>query len=418
MVRQRLLALVVLGAFCAAGCSSASGSAPGREAADASESSVPSGSETSTSGGEPRGEGDQKQTSTAAAGTLAPTTAASIVRGTPEQWAAFDDSLRQALLGRGDFTVQVAVAHRGVLVHEAAYGIADPPDGTTPATPDMRFRIGSISKSVLAPVVLQLVDEGRLGLDEAVLTRLANRVGVSLGDPRMASVTVRQLLSHTSSLPEYWKTFFRTDGTCRDAAARGLSRRLMADPGTLYNYSNLNYCLLGLLVEDVTGRSFEVEVQDRVLTPLGVSDMRVAKTNEVRPGDVVHPAGPDRSFLEMLGAAGAWVGRARDVVKVLDGMDAGTVDKPVVPASLVGPMRQRLPFEYPNPQRWYGLGVMVWSDGSYGHTGTVENARSMGVHRSDGVTWAVLVNGNAPSETDRIESFVERALREVPGLSR
>ena len=63
-----------------------------------------------------------------------------------------------------------------------------------------------------------------------------------------------------------------------------------------------------------------------------------------------------------------------------------------------------------------GLGIMVWDDGSYGHTGTVENARSMVVHRPDGVTWAVLVDGNAPSETDRIEALLDKALASVPGL--
>jgi len=314
--------------------------------------------------------------------------------------------------------VQVAVAHHGVLVHEAAYGVADPPTGTTPATPDMRFRIGSISKSLLAPVVLQLVDEGKLALDEPVLVRLAANIGVTLGDPRMASVTVQQLLSHTSGLPEYWLTFFRTTGTCRDAAARGLSRKLMADPGTLYNYSNLNFCLLGLLVEQVTNHPYDVEVKSRVLDPLGVSDMRVAASNEVLPGDVVHPTGPDRSFLEALGAAGAWVGRARDVVRVFDGMDPPTAKRAVVPATLVSQMRAHPPLTYPKPGRWYGLGIMVWDDGSYGHTGTVENARSMVLHRPDGVTWAVLVDGNAPSETDRIEALVDKALASVAGLGR
>jgi hypothetical protein len=59
--------------------------------------------------------------------------------------------------------------------------------------------------------------------------------------------------------------------------------------------------------------------------------------------------------------------------------------------------------------QWYGLGLRVWADGTWGHTGTVENARSMVLRRPDGLTWAVMVSGNTPSNTDRIRRYVDKA---------
>jgi hypothetical protein len=69
-----------------------------------------------------------------------------------------------------------------------------------------------------------------------------------------------------------------------------------------------------------------------------------------------------------------------------------------------------------SPGQWYGLGLRVWADGTWGHTGTVENARSMVIRRPDGLTWAVVVSGNAPSNTDRLRDRVDAALATV-GIS-
>ena len=99
------------------------------------------------------------------------------------------------------------MAKDGKLLHTAAFGVANPATGEA-ASPASRFRLASNSKLLTATAILELVEAGQLGLDEPVLARLATRLGVAFKDGRMATVTLRQLLSHTSGMPEYDRTFF------------------------------------------------------------------------------------------------------------------------------------------------------------------------------------------------------------------
>ena len=147
-------------------------------------------------------------------------------------------------------------------------------------------------------------------------------MGAQITEPMVATVTVRQLLSHTSGFDVYDHTFFGGGAaTCRDAAARGLSGGLNSAPGTNYDYSNMNYCLLGLLVEDVTGEPYEDVARERLLEPLGITGMRMAGTFDPDPDEVEHPSIPGRVYMEALGAAGAWVAKADDVVRIADALE-------------------------------------------------------------------------------------------------
>ena len=98
-------------------------------------------------------------------------------------------------------------------------------------------------------------------------------------------------------------------------------------------YSNLNYCLLGLLVEDVAGRPYEAVVTDRLLDPLGIEGMRLATTYDPDPAQVVHPSAPFRNYMEVLGGAGSWVATPADVVTILASLD---VANPGLPPAVAG----------------------------------------------------------------------------------
>jgi D-alanyl-D-alanine carboxypeptidase len=261
-----------------------------------------------------------------------------------------------------------------------------------------------------ATVVMQLVQNGALELDAAALPQLASRLGVTITDPAIAGITVRQLLSHTSGFPEYARTFFGGGAaSCEDAARTALTGKLLGAPGTVYRYSNMNFCVLGLLVQQITGKPYEAVVDEHVLQPLGIHDMRMAGTYDVRPGDVSHPTTPGRNFMEVLAGAGAWLGTAADLVHIVDGLDTSRPGwHPLSKASVDQMLAPRPGIAYSAGQ-WYGLGLRVWADGTWGHTGTVENARSMVLRRPDGLTWAVVVSGNAPSSTDRLRSRVDAA---------
>lgn len=365
----------------------------------------------------------------------------------PEAWAAFDQSLSSALLGRGDYAVGVAVAVQGEIVHAADFGNRVPPPPppaapassvptdpattpvpTPPPTPDPalalvepieagdRFRVASISKVITAIVMLQFVEAGQIGLDDPIGDRLGAIVGTPLGDPAMSGITLRQVLSHTAGFESYQSTFFRGHvDSCPAAAQLGLSRSLAAPPGTKYTYSNLNYCLLGLLIENIAGRPYDAVVQDRLLDPLGIEGMRLASTYDTDPMQVVHPSAPSRNYMEVLGAAGSWVATPSDIVKIVASLDLTSPGFHPLSQPMVDLMRTPIPTATPPsaPGRGYGLGMMVFGDGTFGHTGTVENTHAMVVDRPGGMTWSVLVSGEYPWETGDLRGIFEQSLSDA-----
>ena len=107
-------------------------------------------------------------------------------------------------------------------------------------------------------------------------------------------------------------------------------------------------------------------------------------------------------FMEALGAAGNWVGTPTDLVTVINSLDPTTPGPHLLPPDVAASMTQPAAVAYPHADSWYGLGLIVWDSGAaWGHTGTVENARSMVFHGPNGVSWAVCVNGNVPVEHAR-----------------
>ncbi|MGA6203545.1 serine hydrolase domain-containing protein [Nocardia testacea] len=157
--------------------------------------------------------------------------------------------------------------------------------------PATRFRIGSITKTFVATVVMQLVDEGRIELDRPIAGQLPDPI------PGGERITVRQLLNHTSGLYDYMKEEGMSTNRWRGAArfASYQPRQLLATalrhdpyfaPGTRFRYSNTNYIVAGLLIEHVTGHPYGLEIADRILTPLGLTSTTVPG-NE--PG-LSHPA--------------------------------------------------------------------------------------------------------------------------------
>lgn len=327
-----------------------------------------------------------------------------------EAWNRFDSAIA-GRLSSGNRAVGVAVSIDGQLAHAAAFGTrtGDPAD---PATVRDRFRLASISKLITATVVLQIVDRGDLGLDQPVGALLAGIVGVDPGDDAIPTITVRQLLSHTSGFPDYRRQFFGDQfDSCEQAAAFGLARPVAHRPGTTHDYSNLNFCLLGLLIAHTTGMTYEAAVTELLLRPLGISGMRLVATIDPHPDEVEHHSGPSRTYMESLGAAGAWVATPADIVRILDSLDPASPGWHPIPPELALLMPHPLDVAYPEPhERRYGLGMVVWPDGTFGHTGTVESTHTMLVRRPDGVTWCILVSGTRPDSTEQLRDIFDDAV--------
>jgi D-alanyl-D-alanine carboxypeptidase len=324
----------------------------------------------------------------------------------PGGWAAFDATLQQLVLPGGSDAVSVAVSIDGEIVHAAAMG-ARIPDTLEPADPTHKFRIASISKPITAIVALRLVEQGLIGLDDPVGSIVASAVGVTAPNAASANVTLRQLLTHTSGFAQYEDLFFRNQvGSCQEAAAVGLSRSVQ---GPSFRYSNMNYCVLGLLIEQLTGQPYEDAVYEHLLTPLGISGMRLAPTHEPEPGEAVHRSVPGRNYMEVLGAAGAWVASPSDLVTIFDSLDLSTPGWKPLGADTLAQMKTSVT-NPGSPDRGYAMGLILYGAGAAGHTGTIESTHSMVLDRADNVTWAVTVSGQNPSETVRLLGMVDQAL--------
>lgn len=182
----------------------------------------------------------------------------------------------------------IAVVQDGKVVYEHGFGIktVNPkvvptafPAGTKTGgrvNRDTLFHLASVTKTFVAIAVMQLVESGRVRLDDPVIQYLPD---FKLDDERYRAITVRQLLNHTSGLPDRnginghgWEHPETDDQALRRFVNSLSTEKLKFDPGTKYAYSNVGYEVLGELVSRVSGQTIEAYLQTRVLEPLGMRD--------------------------------------------------------------------------------------------------------------------------------------------------
>jgi len=328
----------------------------------------------------------------------------------PFNAAAFDTVIAAATVDVGDVSAGTAVIRDGEVLHAAAFGMENPLEAKA-ATATTRFRLGSVSKLLTSVAIMQLVDEGSIQLDQPFAAQLG-RKGPFV-DPRVATVTVRQLLSHMSGFAVSRNLYFGHGvDTWQQAAEDALGQTLISDPGTAFKYSNTNFCILGLLIEKVTGEPFETAIRDRVLRPIGIS-AHLAPTVDTEVGDAIHATSPGRNYMEALGPAGGWVATPTDIAKLAAAL-RGEATKAGLDEETVDSMRVGVPVPVetpPPPNGWsYGLGMMLFGDGSWGHTGTIESTHAVVVNRPDGLTVSVMVSGKRPSNTDDLLPVIDLAV--------
>ncbi|WP_371493493.1 beta-lactamase family protein [Kitasatospora sp. NBC_00374] len=225
---------------------------------------------------------------------------------------------------------------------KGAAGTSDVATGA-PVDENGRFRIGSVTKAFVSTVVLQLVGEHRLGLDDPIERFLPGEV------PNGAAVTVRQLLNHTSGLPnhtddpafDFTKPDWAERGRWKDYRAQDLvdiANRFppLAAPGTAWNYSNTNYVLAGMIIAKVTGHTWNEEVDRRIVRPLGLTHTSMPVSSPFIPGPHAHgylqlPAGPADVTLEnpsWAGPAGGGISTTADLNRFIAALLGGKLLRP------------------------------------------------------------------------------------------
>jgi D-alanyl-D-alanine carboxypeptidase len=274
----------------------------------------------------------------------------------------------------GDRTVKVRSGHANLTTRRAVPW-------------DARFRIGSMTKPFVATVVLQLASEGRLSLDDRVERWLPGVVRGRGNDG--GAITVRQLLQHTSGLPDYTHRIpwildragfeqHRLDTVAPEEAVRiALEQKPLFAPGTSWSYSNTNYMLAGMLIQAVTGRTWQDEVRARIVVPLGLRATTLPETDpemptphavgyERFPGPGATPENPrygkqidaTRQNVSWGGAAGEIISTVDDGNRFLQALVGGRL----LPAAQLAEMQRTAPTERAFRKNWpgvrYGLGLM------------------------------------------------------------
>ncbi|MFE6750961.1 serine hydrolase domain-containing protein [Kitasatospora purpeofusca] len=245
----------------------------------------------------------------------------------------------------------IAKVGDGRQVWSGSSGVADLA-GRAPVDPEGRFRIASVTKTFVATAVLQLVGEGRLGLDDPVSRHLPG-----LLPEGQSSITVRQLLNQRSGLFDPTndgvsivpdpadETAFRAwaaqGGLFRTYTPAGKVAASVAHgpdfaPGERWEYSNTNYDVLGMLVEKVTGRSYAEEITRRILRPLGMNRTLLPGTSAAVPGPHAHGY---VDGVDVTHQNPSWIGAAGEMVSTTG--DLLRFDRALLRGGLLPPAQQR-----------------------------------------------------------------------------
>lgn len=317
----------------------------------------------------------------------------------------------------------VAVVKDERLVYAKGFGFADK-ENKVAVEAYHRFRIGSVSKLVTAMAVLKLVDDGKLSLDDYVFGERGILKGKKYGMIRNRNVyqmKVKHLLNHTSgwSLITYGDPMFIPHKIAKmdkksypidfdDVISFVLSRHLPYRPGTHYNYSNFGYCLLGRVIEELTGDDYEEWVQDNILEPNDIQSMQIAGNfekdrleNEVKYYDY-SPDNEQLSFngsgkmaykpygaddVKMLGPAGGWVATAADLLRVLVLVDGySNRYKDILSEDLISKMVNGVG-GVKRPLGWRSVKGDHWW-----RTGTLSGTSALLTRDYNGMSWVIVSN--------------------------
>jgi N-acyl-D-amino-acid deacylase len=376
--------------------------------------------------------------------------------------AAYDELMTAFMRRHKPPGAALAVTYHGRLVYARGFGFADLEEREA-VRPASLFRIASVSKPFAAAAVLHLVQQGKLQLDERVFPILnlqPHLEGGARPDPRWQEITVRHCLQHTAGWDRD-KSFDPMSAETARQVAKALQvplpihpqqiiRYMMGkpldfNPGTAYVYSNFGYCVLGRVIEAVSGKPYHEFVRERILAPLHIHGMRLGKNllkdraaGEVKYYDSRHRTGRaicgpkigaqaplpyGVECIETMDANGGWIASAVDLVRFAAALD-DPKRCPVLnedslrmmlapPPGAVGHGRKGRPKPVYYACGW-DVRPAAGQPGKYTkwHTGLLAGSSTLLVCRDDGIDWAVLFNSDAGKNGKEFAGLIDPLLHE------
>ena len=316
--------------------------------------------------------------------------------------------------------LSVAIARHGSIVYREAFGYANERSFER-ATPASLFRIASVSKPLTSVAVFSLIDQGKLSLFDTVFGPGGHLAGFKEAPASVHAITIHQLLTHMSGA---WGNqgidpMFTNPEMDHPALIAWTLANVppTAAPGRQFSYSNFGYCVLGRVIEKVSGQPYETFVREQVLARCGVTAMRIGgnRLADRAEGEVVYygrdPGGATSYSMNVarMDSHGGWIATASDLVNFATHVDgfAGVPD--ILSAKSIRAMTETV-----DGSGNYACGWAVNERPNWWHNGSLPGTSALLVRTASGLCWAALANARAEGIDGAIDRMMWQMAQAVP----
>jgi CubicO group peptidase (beta-lactamase class C family) len=301
--------------------------------------------------------------------------------------------------------MSTAITRGGRFVYDQAGGMADP-QHVTQAQQDSLFRIADLSKPITAVTIFSLIESGKLHLTDKVFgpgAILGETYGKAPYKQYVADITIDHLLTHTAGgwPADATDPMLHNNGwdAAKLIASTIASMALTSPPGTQWIYSNFGYCILGRVIEQVTGQPYQNYVQANILAPCGITTMQIAKNSEHQRAatEVVYVGqyseDPYKINIERMDSTAGWIASSTELAQFLNHVAGApgipALLKPATVQSMTTPVAV-----YPAGDARYARGWMVSNNGNgnWWHSGSLPGSTALMLRTPDGACSAIICN--------------------------
>jgi D-alanyl-D-alanine carboxypeptidase len=326
--------------------------------------------------------------------------------------AAFDNEVYALMKNYHIPGVSLAATQKEKLVYSAGYGFAET-ESHTRLTPNMLFRLGSVSKQQTTLCIMRLYEEGKLNMSDHIFGDggiLGNEFPETSTNPLVpgaASITVENLLEHNSGWSSnVFEPIFDTEGTAYDGKTLDErinymihNQKLSYAVGSTYSYFNMGFCILGRVIEKLTGETYETYLRE-TMAKAGVTDMWVDKTNKAdrRSNEVVFysQSGTNgyHNPMDVVAACGGVIASAPDLMQIMCHEDYGTDIPDILSKSTLDLMYTQSPNYLYYAHGWRINHTVFTKWGSY-HGGNLAGTGTLWARGKYGVNAVILCNSRS-----------------------
>jgi CubicO group peptidase (beta-lactamase class C family) len=318
--------------------------------------------------------------------------------------------------------LSIAISRNGQFVYDRGFGVADRKDAVELTTSNV-FRIASLTKPITSVAIFTLIEKGQLHLNDKVFgpsAILGTKYGKGTEKQYVGDITVDHLLTHTaggwpndSTDPmfqhESWDHTKLISWTLENMP-------LSYPPGQHWAYSNFGYCVLGRVIEQVSGQPYADYVQASVLGPAGISGMSIAENSMKKraPNEVVYygqySEDPYKINVTRMDSHGGWIATPSNLVQFLDHLGSPNMPSLLKPETIRTMTTPSPAYPKDSPAR-YARGWLVRDNGAgnWWHNGSLPGSTTIMVRTSTGMCWAALANTRT-QPSDEISTALDKLI--------